>query len=123
MNNGQLARQSIEFSILLVDYYKWLTINMKEYVMSKQILRSGTSIGANIHEAQYAISNADFIHKLTISLKEASETEYWLIILTRTGYLPQKFEILKPKCESLKKMLVSTLNTLKENRIQHKKYT
>ena len=116
MKDSELIRQSIEFSVLLVDYYKWLVFDMKEYVMSKQILRSGTSIGANIHEAQYAISNPDFIHKLTIALKEASETEYWLIILTRTGYLPQKFEILKPKCESLKKMLVSTLNTLKKSK-------
>ncbi len=123
MKDSELISQSIEFSVFLVDYYKSLVFDMKEYVMSKQILRSGTSIGANIHEAQYAISNADFIHKLTISLKEASETEYWLIILTRTGYLPQKFETLKPKCESLKKMLVATLNTLKENRIQRKKYT
>ena len=116
MKDSELIRQSIEFSVVLVDYYKWLVFDKKEYVMSKQILRSGTSIGANIHEAQYAISNADFIHKLTISLKEASETEYWLIILTRTCYLPQEFVILKPKCESLKKMLVATLNTLKKSK-------
>ena len=113
MNDSELIKQSLDFSIYLVEYYKWLVYQKKEYVMSKQILRSGTSIGANIHEAQYAVSKADFINKLHISLKEASETGYWLIILERTGYLSEENNILKTKCEALKKMLISTLNTLK----------
>lgn len=113
MKDSELVKQSLDFSIYLVKYYKWLVYDMNEYVMSKQILKSGTSIGANIHEAKYAISKADFINKLHISLKEASETEYWLIVLASTGYLSKEHSILKIKCESLKKMLTSTLNTLK----------
>lgn len=116
MNESELIKQSIEFSLSLVEYYKYLVYEMKEYVISKQILRSGTSIGANIHEAKYAISRADFINKMHISLKEASETEYWLILLERTGYLSNKNAILKIKCESLKKMLISTLNTSKKQK-------
>lgn len=79
MEEGEIKRQSIEFSIDLVEYYKWLVYQKNEYVISKQLLRSGTSIGANVHEGQYAISKADFISKYYISLKEASETKYWLI--------------------------------------------
>lgn len=116
MNNNELVKQSIEFSVSLVEYYKWLVYEMKEYVMSKQILRSGTSIGANIHEAQYSISRADFINKMHISLKEASETEYWLIVLERTEYLPEQHSILKTKCQSLKRMLIATLNTSKKDK-------
>ena len=81
--------------------------------MSKQLLKSGTSIGANIHEANYAVSKADFITKMQIALKEASETEYWLIVLEKTDYLPKEFYQLKEKCNGLKRMLISTLNTTK----------
>ncbi len=115
MNDSELIKQSIEFSVFLVDYYKWLVFDKREYVMSKQILRSGTSIGANLHESQYSISKGDFINKIHISLKEASETEYWLIVLEKTGYLPKEYQILKHKCLSLKRMLISTLNTSKNN--------
>ena len=121
MNDSELIKQSIEFSVLMVEYYKWLVYEMKEYVISKQILRSGTSIGANIHEAQYAISKADFINKMHISLKEASETEYWLIVLERTGYLTNENSILKNKCKSLKRMLISTLNTSKQRKMKREK--
>ncbi len=81
--------------------------------MSKQLLKSGTSIGANIHEANYAVSKADFITKMQIALKEASETEYWLIVFEKTDYLPENFYQLKEKCNGLKRMLISTLNTTK----------
>lgn len=113
--NNPLAEQSIAFSIDIIQYYKWLCSEKKEFVLSKQMLRSGTSIGANIHEANYAISKADFIAKMQISLKEASETEYWLIVLEKTQYLPKEFIHLKDKCYSLKYMLISTLNTSKNN--------
>ncbi|MBE6052296.1 MAG: four helix bundle protein [Clostridium sartagoforme] len=115
MKDSELIRQSIRFSISIVEYYKWLTLYRKEFVMSKQILKSATSIGANLQEAQYAISKADFINKIHISLKEASETEYWLIILEKTGYLTNEHIFLKSKCISLKKMLISSLNTLKNS--------
>ena len=115
MKDSELIKQSVHFSVSIVKYYKWLIYDKQEFVMSKQILRSGTSIGANIHEAKYAISKADFINKIHISLKEASETEYWLIILDKTGYLSKEYYDLKIKCTSLKKMLISALKTLKED--------
>lgn len=111
--SSPLVVQSIDFAIQVVDYCKWLSHEQKEFVMSKQLLKSGTSIGANIHEANYAISKADFVSKMQIALKETSETEYWLIILEKTNYLPQDFLNLKDKCNSIKRMLVSTLNTTK----------
>lgn len=115
MKDNELIKQSISFSVSIVEYYKSLIYDKKEFVMSKQILRSGTSIGANIHEAQYAVSKADFINKMHLSLKEASETEYWLIVLEQTGYLSKEYDDLKNKCTSLKKMLISALNTLKKD--------
>ena len=110
---GQLIQQSIQFSIKLIDYYKWLCHEKREYVLSKQILKSGTSIGANIHEANFASSKADFICKMQISLKEASETEYWFRLLEATDYLPAEHSHLKNRCESLKRMLIKSLNTAK----------
>ncbi len=115
MKNNELVKFSVDLSIMIVGYYKWLNDEMKEFVMSKQILRSGTSIGANIHEAQYAISKADFISKMQIALKEASETEYWLIVLEKTGYFDEKFNPIKENCRSIKRMLIATLNTSRKN--------
>jgi len=116
MKDSELINQSVNFAISIVEYYKWLVYDKKEFIMSKQILRSGTSIGANLHEAQYAVSKADFIFKIHLSLKEASETEYWLVVLEKTGYLSKEQDILKINCISLKKMLISTLNTLKKDK-------
>ena len=81
--------------------------------MPKQILRSDTSIGANVHEANYAISKPDFISKLQIAVKEAAETEYWIIVLERSGYYDDRFSELKRLLDSTKRMLVSSLNTAK----------
>lgn len=108
-----LIEQSVDFAVCIVSYYKWLASQKNEYVMSRQLLRSGTSIGANIHEANYAVSKADFISKMQIALKETSETEYWLIVLERTNFLPEEYEYIKDRCNSLKRMLISTLNTSK----------
>lgn len=110
---GELSKYSIDLSLLIIDYYKYLTADHKEYVMSKQILRSGTSIGANIHEANYAVSKADFINKLQIAVKEAAETEYWMIVLERSGYYDSRFTELKRVLDSTKRMLVSSLKTAK----------
>lgn len=115
MNDSALLNQSIDFSVEIVKFYKWLSDNQKEYVMSKQLLRSATSIGANIHEAQFASSRADFVVKMQIALKEASETEYWLTILKRTNYLSRDFEYLCGNCLSIKRMLISTIKTSKNN--------
>ena len=95
-------------AVRIVTFYKWLIETRKEFVMSKQLLRCGTSIGANIHKA-------DFINKMQIALKEASETEYWLIVLGRTGYYDESFSDVKKFCNSLKRMLISTLNTAKSS--------
>ena len=84
--------------------------------MSKQLLRSGTSIGANIAEAQYAISKADFIAKLQIALKEANETGYWLELLFKTNYISEtEYKALDSACTSIRVMLISSINTAKAN--------
>ena len=81
--------KSFEFAVRIVNLYKFLTREHKDYVLSKQLLRSGTSIGANVAEAQRGQSKADFIAKMSIALKEANETHYWLKLLYRTEYLSQ----------------------------------
>ena len=108
--------KSREFAIDIIKLYKSLTENKKEFVLSKQILRCGTSIGANIAEAEAAISKKDFLAKIYISFKECCETEFWLDILHETNYLAEpSFSYLMPKCLELKKMLSSITKTLKES--------
>ena len=108
-----IKEKSFLFAIEIVGLYKVLA-ERKEFVLSKQVLRSGTSIGANIREAEHAQSKADFIHKLSISLKEANETEYWLDLLYETKYISQiEFENIKPKIIELLKLLTSIINTSK----------
>lgn len=87
MKENVIKDKSFDFALKIVDLYKKLTIEKKEFVLSRQLLRSGTSIGANIREANLAISKKEFVAKAQISLKEASETEYWLLLLTQSGYL------------------------------------
>lgn len=87
----------------------------KEYVLSKQILRSGTAIGALIKEAEYGQSKPDFINKMNIALKEANETEYWLSLLKDTGYIDEKsYKGIAEECKELIKMLISSIKTLKK---------
>jgi four helix bundle protein len=110
-----IKEKSFAFAIEIVSLYKVL-LERKEFVLSKQMLRSGTSIGANIRESEHAQSKADFIHKLSISLKEANETEYWIDLLHETKYLSQvKFEFIKPKIVELLKLLTSIINTSKKS--------
>lgn len=85
-----VADKSFEFAVRIVNLSKYLRSDMKEYVLSKQILRSGTSIGANVHEGRRAQSRADFLSKMSIALKEANETHYWLKLLYRTEYISEK---------------------------------
>ena len=102
------------FAIDVINLYKRLTENKKEFVLSKQLLKSGTSIGANIAEAEAAISKKDFLSKVYISFKECYETEYWLDLLYETNYIDDSsFSCLKEKCLELKKMLSSITKTLK----------
>ena len=109
---GKLSDYSIRFAIRVVAFFFFFFNEQKEYVMSRQILRSGTSIGANIHEAEYAASKADFRNKLKIAAKEANETEYWLIVLENTGYFDASFDDLKVLLKSIIKMLTAALRSL-----------
>lgn len=105
--------KSFAFAIDIVNLYKVL-IEKKEFVLSRQVVRSGTAIGANVRESEHAQSKADFIHKLSISLKEANETEYWLDLLYETKYLSDvEFQNIKPKIIELLRLLTSILKTSK----------
>lgn len=113
--------KSRQFAIDIINLYKGLIENKKEYVLSKQVLRSGTSIGANIAEAEAGISKKDFLAKMYIALKECCETEFWLDIMHETQYVEEKtFNELMPKCAELKKMLVSITKSTKESLDQSK---
>ena len=113
MRNDQLSEQSMDFAVSIINLIKSLKAK-HESVISNQIGRSGTSIGANIREAQYAHGKADFIAKLQIALKEANETGYWLDLLFKTGYLPEdEFKTLDTACSSIRVMLISSINTAK----------
>ena len=90
MKENVIAKKSFAFSVRTVNLYRYLSEQKKEYVISKQIYKSGTSIGANIAEAQRAQSTADFVAKMKIALKEANETQYWLQLLHETGYISDK---------------------------------
>lgn len=106
--------KTFEFAKEIVYLYKNLAEN-KEFVLSKQLLRSGTSIGANVREAEHAQSKADFIHKMSIALKEANETEYWLDLLFETKYLSvEEFQSIKNKNVEILKLLISIINTSKK---------
>ena len=107
--------KSIDFGTRIVKLHRYLSKTKHESVLSKQILRSGTSIGANINEAQYGNSKADFIAKLHIALKETAETEYWLHILKKTDYLDESMaSSLLKDCLEIKKILIASINTAKE---------
>jgi four helix bundle protein len=110
-----LLEKSETFSGRIIKMYKYLTSQKKELVISKQVLRSGTSIGANIAESRNAQSTADFIHKLSIALKESDETLFWLKSLHKGDYLNEKeYESIYNDAEELVKILVSSINTLKK---------
>ena len=110
-----LEQKSFQFAIRIVNLCKHLRNAKEEYTLSKQLLRSGTSIGANVAEAQQAQSKADFISKLSIALKETTETKYWVRLLATTGYLSeQEYQSIFPDCVEIEKMLTSSVKTAKE---------
>jgi four helix bundle protein len=105
---------SLNFAVRIVRLYQFLCENKKEFVLSKQLLRSGTGIGANVREAVYGQSKNDFIAKMSIALKETSETEYWLELLYKTGYLDEKqYASIKNDCSSIAKIITSIVKTAK----------
>lgn len=108
--------KSFEFAKRIISLYQYLTDEKKEYILSKQLLRSGTSIGANIVEAECGISRKDFLAKMYISFKECAETKYWLELLYSSDYLNEKeYTSIMNDCEELRKILSSITKTTKNN--------
>jgi four helix bundle protein len=113
--------KSRKFAIRVYNLYKHLCDEKHEYTLAKQFLRSGTSIGANLTEAQYSISRKEFLAKTQISLKECAETEYWLDILNETGLLSHnEYESIIKDCKELLRLLIATTKTLKTNNSNNK---
>ncbi len=110
----KLKNKTMAFAVRIVNLYKWLCSDKKEFVLSKQLLRSGTSIGANVAESRAAISRADFLSKIYISAKECRETQYWIELLYKTEYLNEKqFISIKKDVEEIGKILSSITKTMK----------
>lgn len=118
---GALEIKSYRFAIRIVKLTQFLQGEYKEYVLSRQVLRSGTSIGALVKEAEFAQSKLDFINKLSIALKEANGTSYWLSLLNDTSYLKEKlFDSLHTDCKELISLLVSIVKSTKNNMLLEK---
>ena len=117
MKENVLIDKSVAFAARVIKLNQYLTKDKKEHIISKQIIRSGTSIGANIHEANYGQSKADFISKMHIALKETAETEYWLKLLKLSGYITEDMSrSLLSDCWEIKRLLIASINTAKENK-------
>ena len=115
MKENVVKGKSFEFALRIVKLYKFLC-DKKEFILSKQLLRSGTAIGALVREAEHAESKADFVHKMAISLKEANETEYWIELLYQSEFLDKaSFQSIKTDIEELLKLLTSIIKTTKQN--------
>ena len=105
-----------DFAVEIVNLCRNIKETKRESVLTNQLLRSGTSIGANIHESKYGHGTADFIAKMQIALKECYESEYWIELLNRTGYIPdEQYKSLQNTCGSIRRMLISYINTTKSN--------
>ena len=116
MKDSIIKIKSKSFAVRIIKLYKHLQDNKREFVLSKQILRSGTSIGANVHEAYFGQSKKDFISKMQIALKETSETEYWIDLLTETDYISKnESESILNDCQELARLLHATVKTSKSN--------
>jgi four helix bundle protein len=116
MSKGIVHEKSFAFALRVVRLYKYLCEEKREYILSKQLLRSGTAVGALVREAEHAESKSDFIHKMAIALKEANETQYWLELLYQSEYLNiQGYESINNDSLELIKLLVSIVKTAKIN--------
>jgi four helix bundle protein len=114
MKENIIKNKSFDFALRIVKLYQHLTESKREFVLSKQLLRSGTSIGALVRESEHAESKADFIHKLSISLKEANESDYWLELLFKSNYIDEReYNSIKIDLEEILKLLVSIIKTSK----------
>ena len=118
MKENEVKAKSLAFAKRIVHAYQYLCDEKKEFILSKQLLRSGTSIGANIAEAQYGSSRKDFLNKLYIALKECAETLYWLELLASCDYFtPEEYHSLFMDCEELRKLLTSITKTTRDTSI------
>ena len=109
-----MLEKAKDFAIDVVKLCRSISVDRKEYVLTNQLTKSGTSIGANIHESKYAQSNADFISKMQIALKECYESEYWLELLFRTGFISDgTYKHMQNTCGSIRRMLISSIKTAK----------
>ena len=116
MSDSILRDKSKDFAKQVVELCREVKKEKRESVLTNQLLRSGTSIGANIYEAQYAQGTKDFISKFEIALKECHESEYWIELLFETGYIDQNaHKSLKNECGAIRRMLISSITTIKEN--------
>ena len=115
MSDNIIKDKSFAFALRIIRLYQYLREQKSEFVLSKQVLRSGTSIGANVREAEHAQSDADFIHKMNIALKEANETEYWLELLFQSDYIEEsQYDSIIADCRELNKLLISIVKTMKK---------
>ena len=104
-----------DFAVEIINMCRQIKETRKESVLTNQLMRSGTSIGANIHESKYAHGTADFISKMQIALKECYESEYWLELLNRTGYVEvEQYKLMSNSCGQIRRMLIASINTVKE---------
>ncbi len=116
MAESVMLNKAKDFAVVIVSVCRNIKATQKETVLTNQLLRSGTSIGANIHESKYAHGTADFIAKMQIALKECYESEYWLELLYRSGYLTEaEYKSLQNDCGAIRRMLISSINTAKQN--------
>jgi len=114
-NENIVGEKSEQFAINIVNVYKELTQTKNEFVLSKQLLRSGTSVGANIAESECASSESDFVNKLYIALKECNESLYWLRLLYKTEYIgKERYNSLYRDCSEIKRILTSSVKTIRE---------
>ena len=113
--NKAIQDKSFDFAVRIVNFCKYLQTEKREYILSKQLMRSGTSIGANVAEAQQAQSKPDFISKMNIALKESYETDYWIRLIYATEYVTQNmFESMIEDCRELEKLLIAITKSAKE---------
>ena len=116
MKDNLVAEKSVNFSIRLIQFYKFLNEEKREFILSKQLLRSGTAIGALIREAEHAQSKADFLNKMNVALKEANETDYWILLLYKGDFISEKeYESIKEDATELIKLLAKIVKTTKES--------
>ena len=108
--------KTLKFALLIIEMVKYVRRKDNENVLTNQVLRSGTSIGASVRESEYAQSQSDFIHKLSISLKEANETGYWLCLLNKAGYIDgNSYESIKKDCDEIMAILIASIKTAKSH--------